>query len=215
MPDGSYNGPGSGAPTRNLIGTGIGVASNFVFPGLGLLTGPLSKLIMKGLQGPVGADPGQNTTAPGQQPAPGDVPSGGHLLSQGYTPTGNIPIGNEYYSGDFGRDLPSAMRGQGPGDYQPQGPGGGPGSFGIGNGSFFGGSGAPIVPGSGFLNNQSSLPTLGGGHSDYGADMALHSANFRNTIQGMGYNNLNQFLNQTGFRLPGQVGGGQGIGGGS
>ena len=82
-------------------------------------------------------------------------------------------------------------------------------------GSIFGGRGSPTVPGSGFLNNQSSLPTLGGGHSDYGADLALHSGNFRNTIQGMGYNNLNQFLNQTGFRLPGQVGGGQGIGGGS
>jgi hypothetical protein len=93
----------------------------------------------------------------------------------------------------------------------------GPGYVGPGwtpGGSIFGGRGSPTVPGSGFLNNQSSLPTLGGGHTDYGADIALHSGRFRNALQNMGFNNLAQFQNQTGFTLPGSIRtSGAGVGG--
>ena len=207
MPDGSYNGPGSGAPTRNLVGLGAGLAGNLIFPGAGLLTGNLAKILMKSLQGPVGAAPGQ-PTAPQtpSQPQGGNAPSYG-----GFNPFGGLPPGFTEGNRDYqGGPNENTQTGGAPnftftGDTGPQWDGG----------SIFGGRGSPTVPGSGFLNNQSSLPTLGGGHSDYGADMALHSGTFRNAIQGMGYNNLNQFLNQTGFRLPGQVGGGQGIGGGS
>jgi hypothetical protein len=75
--------------------------------------------------------------------------------------------------------------------------------------SIFGGRGSPIVPGSGFLNNESSLPTLAGGHSDLGADIALHSGRFRDAIANAPYLNPNFSMG-----MPKGMAGGQGIGGG-
>jgi hypothetical protein len=202
MPDGSYNGPGSGAPTRNIVGLGAGLAGNLLFPGAGLLTGSLAKLLMQKMQGPVGRVPGQQV-APTQSSQPQGGGSSGP--SQGLGFWGQNP-----------GDNPQFVQNNRPEGFDPNAPGAntygggplsaGPNEAGWTGGSAFGGRGMPIVPGSGFLNNQGSLPTLGGGASDYGAKIALHSGRFRDAVANAPYINPN-------FGMPLPKGGGQGIGG--
>jgi hypothetical protein len=151
-----------------------------------------------------------NQGQPGQQAQPGQQPQGSGLSSPFLNDLGGLgkPMGYFPPTGGFGHDTRNG--------YDPTGPMGPIGTSGIvdpnspaGGGSFFGGRGSPIVPGSGFLNNESSLPTLAGGHSDYGADMALHSGAFRNAIANAQYINPNFSMG-----MPKGMAGGQGIGGG-
>lgn len=214
-----YGSMGSGVPTQTgagMLGGGLGAGlGTLIFPfGGGALGGKLGamggRMFARWLQSQQSKQPGSGSGEPmpsGSVDIGGGQPQGGSYNPFGGLPSGFSESGRDYQGGpnEFSQTggAPNFQYGSTP----PPMPTGG---------SFFGGSGSPTVPGSGFLNNaagEGSLPMLGGGHSDYSADIALHGGKFLNAIQGMGYNNLSQFQKQTGFKLPGQVGGGQGVAG--
>lgn len=122
----NYVGPGSGEPTRRGIGMIGSITGNLLFPGLGFLTGPLSRGITHMIQdmlnngaskdqiqqavqqqqqqnqGTGGGDDGTGTPAPTSTTAPTQdkpPPSAG----VGIDPFGNPADPGEWWSNDFGR----------------------------------------------------------------------------------------------------------------
>lgn len=129
----------------------VGTASNFLFPGLGFVTGPLARWVTAMIQGGATKQQIQEAVAQGKTPK---MPSGSVSLpttppptapSGGFSPTGQTPYGREWWSSDFGRgnaplsDIEhggTVDRGGGwTGDYNLAGPGGGFGQRGTGFGS--------------------------------------------------------------------------------
>lgn len=207
-PSAPYGASGSGVPTQKLGGLGGSLAGaalgSLLFPGVGtMLGGKLGaiggRMLTRWLQqqhqgggsggsgGTAGVGPLENVT--------GNPPTGGG----DFNPFGGLPEGFTE-SNRFGGGAPNFS---GPGSFGPQWQGG----------SIFASHGGPsslITPG-----GQSAISGAPGGMlGDFGAKLALHSTNFLKGIQGMGYKNLNQFQNSTGFSLNTPQGGGQGIGGG-
>jgi hypothetical protein len=200
-----YGSSGSGVPTEKalgFLGNLLGMGGNLIAPGSSLLLSKLGgiggRMLGRSLaNGPMAKAPDGTSDVGPLEDVKGNDPRGGG----GFNPFGGLPPGftqqDQHVNnqeGNFGAPNFTYQGEQGP---QWDG------------GSIFGGRGNPIVPGSGFLNNESSLPTLAGGHSDLGADIALHSGRFRDAIANAPYLNPNFSMG-----MPKGMAGGQGIGGG-
>lgn len=220
-PSHPYGGSGSGVPTQKFGGMGGSLAGSAIgsllFPGIGtMLGGKLGaiggRMLTRWLQQQhfgQGGQPGQ----PGQDPQSSAVGSGSYppgYLAKWY---------GKGQGGEFGRQGDPST---------PASFGNNASNWGSNTNSFIGGGGNPNLPTGGSYFGSSggpgSLMTPGGQSAisgapggmlgDFGAKLALHSGSFLNAIKGMGYNNLHQFQNQTGFNLNTPQGGGQGVGGG-
>jgi hypothetical protein len=108
----SKGGSNTGDPTQRGVGTVVGTLSNFVFPGLGFLTGPLARYVTNLIQHGVPKQQAiqiaqkQQAAAPATPvtptpTAPSTPPSGG-----GWNPFGGLPQGFTE-SGRFGMGAPT------------------------------------------------------------------------------------------------------------
>jgi hypothetical protein len=162
---GIFGTPGTGAPTRNIAGLAGAALGSALFPGAGLITGPMAKWITGQVQaGKFGGGPrGSPINRPAVQPQ--SRPTGG----------GNAPSGG-YYSPQYLRSI-GYEPGQGTDSLWPGGPpASGPntvGDYGVGGGggSFFhdlaGVRGGPLA------GAFAGLGSGGGGEIGGGLDNAL------------------------------------------
>jgi hypothetical protein len=220
-------GSGSGAPTNRGIGIGANVAGNFLFPGLGMLTGPIAQWawrmyqngaslnqVQKVVQGyqASGGQSGDNVTAPAADdgsnataPVSNAPPSAGI----GIDPFGNPADPGEFWSNDFGRWGEGDSHGTTPGNYNPSGPGGGYGTRGVWGGQ----TTIPISSDPNFTPSLGwAMPAASGGGAYGGntmAKIALHSGTFRDAATPEQWAFMQNYLSGGG----GGGGGGQGVGG--
>jgi hypothetical protein len=195
--------PGTGKPTQNIASTLVGMGSNFIIPGLGLITGPLTKMLISKWQQ---NHPGQQVTAQVVQNL--KASKGGQMGR--YNPNYAYGMGG---GGGGGWYNPAYLRsigyepGQGTGSLWP---GAGPslgyrdiGGYGVGGGggSFFhdlkgirGGS----LPGSFTGLGQGSWGTLGSLGGWMGAHRAMPEYGGMSLI-GMMHQNPGMFANARGF----------------
>jgi hypothetical protein len=197
---------GSGRPTDRTINGIANFLGNAAFPGLGKLTGPAAQGIYDMISHGASREKVQNAITAWQQGGSGDT-------------TGNAPSGGSKFSfnfpnnfGGFGKPMgyfqPTGGYGQGdPGDYNPTGPMGGFGTFGIvdssspaGGGSFMGGT---MNPNMNLAGSWSNLGASGGGLAPGMANLYLHSAPMQSWAQNQGYKSIGDFMQQTGFSLAG------------
>jgi len=73
----TQGGAGTGVPTQRAVGTTVGTLSNFIFPGLGFLTGPLARWATNMLQHGVPRQQVQAAVAQKQQQQPATAGGGG------------------------------------------------------------------------------------------------------------------------------------------
>ena len=218
------SGFGSGVPTQRALGFIGNFLGNAAFPGLGQLTGPAAAKITQMIQNGAGKAAVQNAISQYQGGGGGGTPDSGgkgtpgvfnpgysdpaYLRSMGYGPgqgTGSLWPGA---TGNWGynQDNPDSPQ------YDPMGPAAGGFSGGVGGngGSFFHDLGG--VRGGPLAGSFMGLGAGGGGMMAPGmANLYLHSSNMQNMVQGMGYNNVGDWLRRTGFSLGG-AGGGSGAG---
>ena len=231
--DPSYPGPtnpkesGSGYWTQRGVGFGVGTASNFLIPGLGMLTGPLASWAMRAMQsgmsqnavqqavkqyqataqqsGDRGEAPPPTGDGSGQSPnAPSSTPSAGI----GIDPFGNPADPGEFWSNDFGRWGEGDQFGTTPGTYNPPGPGGGYGTRGVWGGQ----TTIPIASDPNFTPSLGwAMPAASGGGAYGGnamAKIAMHGS-FKQNATPEQWNFMQNYLSGGG----GKGGSGAGVGG--
>jgi hypothetical protein len=203
---------GTGGPTQKAIGLIANFLGNAAIPGLGMLTGPAASKITQMIQNGASQEKVQQAIAQYQQG--GGSPGGGNSGTGGF----NFPQDLGGFGKRMGYFQPTGGWGQGdPGDYNPTGPMGGPGTSGIvdassmaGGGSFFGGR---MNPNMNLAGSWSNLGASGGSLAPGMANMYLHALPMQNWAQSQGFKNVGDWLRRTGFSLGGGGGGGAGLSG--
>jgi hypothetical protein len=114
----SEGGSNTGAPTQRNVGRVVGTLSNFFIPGSGFITGPLARWATNLIQHGWTREQAQDAVRKVQQaPSTAAPVAAPPVLGPGsaFSPTGQTAVGREWWSGDFGRGLPSGEAGEGPG----------------------------------------------------------------------------------------------------
>ena len=230
--DPSYPGPdngrgfGSGVPTQKGIGWGANFLGNLLFPGAGMVTGPMASWITRMIQNGAslnqvqkavqgyqagGGQSGDNVTAPASDDGSGataPTTSAPPSAGIGIDPFGNPADPGEFWSNDFGRWGEGDQYGTTPGNYNPPGPGGGYGTRGVWGGQ----TTIPISSDPNFTPSLGwAMPAASGGGAYGGntmAKIAMHGS-FRDNATPEQWNFMQNYLSGGG----GGGGGGQGVGG--